>query len=116
MGSINSGDQNKRIEIQRFTTVGKDGHGNAVRAWARLTGAWAKVIYVGGIDRRQAAQDNAAEVATFRVRRTSRTATVTPADRIVFRGTYWEINGVAERNLDDVELTATAIKAGGLAA
>jgi head-tail adaptor len=114
MGRISAGNLDKRIRIER-DTPSKDGHGNSVSNWALLTLAWAKVFYGLGVDRRQAAADNAAQTATFQIRRNATTQTITPADRVVFRGLNWEINGIAEFDRDDIELTATATKPGGLA-
>lgn len=109
---IPAGERDRRIALQRDTPT-RDTHGNDVSAWATLASAWAKVIYGGGMERRQAAADQASETATFCIRETSTNASVSTVDRISFDGGLWNITGIAKPERKELELTATRATPGG---
>lgn len=109
---LTAGELDRRIVIQRDTPT-QDGHGNDVDGWADLSTRWARVIYGSGMERRQAAQADASQTATFEVRRDSVTAAVTPADRILFDGLVWEIAGAVRLGRDGMAFTAIARQPGG---
>lgn len=114
MGTINAGDLDTRIRIERDSPT-KDGHGNtsATGNWVLYTRVWARRLDGGGRDTRQAAQDSASLTAVFRIRRSARTAEVTPDFRLVVDGAPWDIQAVARFGNDALDISATTQQAGG---
>ena len=87
---MKAGDLKYRITIQRFTTTELPS-GEETKGWAEYATCYAAVTFGTGKERRQAAQETASAPATFHIRRNSKTATVTPADRLAFDGSDWDI-------------------------
>lgn len=100
------GERDRRIEFQRRTVVenalGNDDEVN----WPKIEGAWAKVLYGTGRERREAASERATQVATFDVETTAARRTVTEGDRIWFRGRGWNITSIAPIGRDRIDFTA----------
>ncbi|KZE16220.1 phage head closure protein [Sphingomonas hankookensis] len=103
---MNPAELDKRIVIER-RTVTTDGYGGEVETWAKLCSPFAKVLYGTGAERRVAAQESSAQSATFRIRANSVTNTVTPADRIQFDGSTWDIGGNVPYRREGRDITAT---------
>lgn len=83
-----------RIGVQRFATVELPS-GEESKQWADYTSAYAEISFGTGKERREAAQETASAPATFYVRRNAETATITPADRVTFDGSDWDISSVS---------------------
>lgn len=86
-----AGDRDRLITFQR-ATVSEDDYGGEEPIWGELEQAWAKVRFGSSQERREAAMEQASQVATFRVLSTTNLRTVTAKDRISWNG-VWDITG-----------------------
>jgi head-tail adaptor len=89
---MTAGRRDQLITLQSYTAT-QDDYGEEVQTWAPLGTEWARVIYGRGAERRQAAQEQASQVATFEMVSNSRTRALLPRDRIVHLGYEWDILG-----------------------
>lgn len=80
------------ITFQRGT-ASSDEYGGETLTWATLSQEWAAVFYGRGSERRQAAQEQASQVATFQVPSSTNTRDIRPKDRIVHLSQNWDIVG-----------------------
>lgn len=104
--TLRAGRLRDRVTIERTGPETDDGYTKLPGGWLPLATVSAEVIYGLGQERRAAAQEGATLPATFRVRRSSVTAGVTPVDRIVFQGGNWDISSVVPLGRDVIEITA----------
>lgn len=93
--------------IQRRTVVADD-YGGETATWHTLATGYAKVQHGTGQERREAAQENAAQSATFVFDWSPTLAAVKPADRLYVFDTVWDIASVATYG-GNVEVAMTAI-------
>ena len=77
----------KRVEIQTFT-VAKNGKGEDIRTWTKLSDVWANVIYKGGAEPYEADQKVGLGVVIFTIRYLS---TVTQKCRIIWGSDTYDI-------------------------
>lgn len=91
-----AGRRNNKITFQRQTLNEDVLGGTEAGAWANLFALprMSAVFYGTGSERRAAAAEQSAQVATFNVLADSETRTVTTKDRIVFNGANWDITAV----------------------
>ena len=107
---IDSGELDRRITVQAFTET-ENAMGEIVKAWSDAQTLWASVSNGTGQERRQAAQDQSARVATFIVRDSTFTAALTPtAHRVQYSGLTWDIESVvpSSKRGDHISITARA--------
>lgn len=100
-----AGFRTDRIVFERATLT-TDDYGTEIPSWASWAPALASVRYGTGSERRQAAVERGGQAATFRVLATAKTRAVGIADRIVFGGYAWDIEGIAPIGRSEIELTA----------
>lgn len=107
MAGIDAGSLDRRVRIERRATT-EDDFGGEIETWSELATLWASVNFGQGQERRQAAQESATAPATFRVRWSPVTATITPVDRILFMDAIWDISSAVPfgRN-EGIDITAT---------
>lgn len=91
---MRAGDLRDRITVQR-ATQGDDGFGNTVTGWTDHLTVWANVRETPGKEVVAAGRVEASRTATIRVRASSLSRTITPADRIIARGQIWNIRSVS---------------------
>lgn len=105
---MKAGAMKYRVTIQRYSTTELPS-GEETKAWADYATCYAAITFGTGRERREAAQETASAPATFHIRRSAKTATVTPADRLSFDGSDWDIiSAVPSREFKvGVDLTAT---------
>lgn len=84
------GERPHLVTIQR-ATVSADDYGGEVRTWHTHATAWAKASYGTGQERREAAQENASQTATFMFDWSPTLAGVTASDRLYIFDTVWDI-------------------------
>ncbi|WP_223639217.1 phage head closure protein [Rhodobacter sp. TJ_12] len=109
---------NTRITIQRATS-GDDGYGNVTTGWADMEVApgvpmklWADIRETPGKEVVAAGRLEASRTATICVRASSRSRTITAADRIIARGQVWNIRSICAV-ADGRELIEMLCEAGG---
>lgn len=85
------GDRPHLVIIQRAVSV-EDDHGGETRTWHELTRGWARIRYGTSQERREAAQENATQAATFEFDWTPTLAAVLPTDRGYVFDTVWDIS------------------------
>lgn len=101
-----TGDRDTLIRIERDSGVGKDAHGGKIEDWQPYVSEWASVRFGSAQERREAAQEQATQTATFYIDAHSKTRAITPRDRIAgYLGTAWDIIG-AVPSRDEIEITA----------
>lgn len=90
-----------RITFQRLTE-GDDGYGNTVTGWANMERSagvaltvWADVRETPGKERVEAGRVEASRTATIRIRASSEVAGITEGDRVMVRGSAWNIRSIA---------------------
>ena len=101
------------IRFQRLSANEDALGGTDTSVWSNLfdSSRPAAVYYGTGSERRQAAAESAAQIATFNVLADSETRTVTTGDRIEFNGLGWDITGIAPIGGPvpfEIDFTATA--------
>lgn len=97
-----------QIVVERKTVVSDD-YGGEIETWAEICRPWAQIAYGTGSERRVAAQESAAQSASFRIRANPITTGIRPTDRISFNGAFWDIVGNVPFGRDRRDLTATAV-------
>lgn len=104
---MKAGSLKYRVVIQRYTTATLP-TGEETKDWTDFARTSAAITFGTGKERRQAAQETASAPATFHIRRTIKTATITPADRLVFDGSEWEIVSAVPSKVfgEGVDITA----------
>lgn len=80
-----------RAEFQRQATGAIDQYGNVAGAWQELVTVWADLRETKGKESVEAGRLESTVTATLRVRSSSDTRAITPADRVVVRGGTWAI-------------------------
>lgn len=89
---MTAGRRDQLVTLQRYTTT-QDDYGEETQTWADLGDEWAAVFFGRGSERRQAAQEQATQIATFQMLSNPVTAALLPSDRIVHAGANWDITG-----------------------
>lgn len=100
-----AGRRNRLISIERAGAATDDGYTRQPGAYAELTKAWAEVLFGTGQERREAAQESAAQTATFIILANPTTRTLTPVDRINWQG-IWDITSAIPVGMAEIHLTA----------
>jgi head-tail adaptor len=87
-------------------TASTDDYGGDTMTWATVTTAYANVRYGTGEDRRQAAQERAAQAATFECDWNPTLATVALTDRINWDGDFWDITSRSPMGHNEIHFAA----------
>lgn len=104
--TLGAGARDKLVTIER-ATVTKDDHGGAVETWASYASEWAAVFHGNASERRQSAQVQASQSATFRILESATTLGITTKDRVTgYLGAVWDIQGVVPTGKGEVDITA----------
>ena len=106
---MDSRKRNRKIVFQRGIPT-EDQYGGEILTWQDFCTEWAAVIFGTGQERRAAAQEQATLPATFQVLRNSKTATLTPKDRILFDGVVWGITSAVPSKEFNAGIDVTAIR------
>lgn len=85
-----AGQRDKLVTVQR-ATFATDENNEDVPTWAPIGQEWARIIWGLGAERREAAQTQARQAATFQVLDNSLTRSLTASDRIMWNGMAWDI-------------------------
>ena len=93
---VRAGDLDRRITIQRLAETGSNAFNEVAEAWTDLATIWARRADISDSERMAAGQVGAALTSRFVVRSSSITRTMTPADRIFYAGSAWNIFGIKE--------------------
>ena len=94
------------IVVQRADKV-RNGYGEEELIWTDFTSAYARVRYGTSAERREAAQEQGSQVATFECGWTPNLASVRPSDRVSFGNGLWDVTGSVVTGLNQgVEITA----------
>lgn len=102
-----AGRRNRLITIERAGPEIDDGYTRQPGAYVLFARAWAEVLFGTGEERRQAAQENASQVATFKVLANPMTKQVSPSDRIQAFGVAWDITSAIPVGNAEIHITAT---------
>lgn len=96
-----------KIEIQRAGPPVDDGYTTTPGDWALWCQEYAAVYFGTGTEQRQAAQEQAAQAASFEVLSNAKTRAVSVGDRVVFDGGTWDITAHNDLGLNEgVRITA----------
>lgn len=110
-----AGKRPHRIVIQR-KTVTEDAMGGEIPTWSEWTTDYSEIVYGGGREQREAAQESAAQTASFEVLSHSKTRAISVADRLCYPVTdpdpanwpVWDIQAANETGFHEgVLITAT---------
>lgn len=102
------GQRDHLVLIQRAISSSDD-YGGETKTWHELARGYARVRYGTSEERRQAAQENAAQVATFEFDWNPTVAGTRPTDRLYVFGTVWDVaSAVIVGHQKEVHITATA--------
>ncbi len=98
-----------RIEVR---SASEDGYGGEQEEWSLFGMSWAAVYYGTGSEQRAAAQEGAAQAASFEVPANQRTGAITATDhRIIFAGAAWDVTAKIPLGRDGYRLTAVRASA-----
>lgn len=100
----------RRITVQTFTESEND-YGEPEKTWADAQDLWAGVSYGSGRERREAAQDQSSQTATFFVRSSTFTRGIKPkTHQLTFDGFTWDIESAVPsvKRREHIQITATA--------
>lgn len=100
------------ITIQRKTVI-LDELGGETATWAELGREYASVRHGSAQERREAAQEQASQTATFGVLSNAMTRSISVTDRIVWDGSEWDIVGAAPSIQLNAGTEITAVRAVG---
>lgn len=98
-----------RLTVERYTAT-RDQFGGEVQAWSELLSRRCSVEYSGGREFLNSQQEQTQLKALFRVRHDSATSGITPKDRIVFDGEYWDIETVINTRGRNSEIQIMAVR------
>lgn len=103
------GQRDVLIIVQRRGAETDDGYTKQPGAWAEYARGWARLRYGSASERREAAQDRAAQAATFELDWTPKLAAILLTDRIIAFDTAWDISSaVVIRLNEEVHVTSIA--------
>jgi len=91
----NAGKMDRRVQFQR-ATITDDGFSSVETFANHGSPVWASKNDVSDGEKWRADQVSAVISARFQVRYSTFTADLTPADRLVYSGTSYDINGIKE--------------------
>lgn len=102
------GERPHLVSIQQAISA-TDDYGGETKTWHEVGTAYALVLYGTGQERREAAQDNATQAATFNFDWNSMVAGILPTDRLYCFDTVWDVaSAVVVGGNKEVHVTATA--------
>lgn len=101
-----AGQRGRRIRVER-AIKGDDGLA-VTETWTLFAELWAEKLDVSDGERVRAAEVGAEVTTRWRLLRNSLSATITPRDRIVYRGTIYNISGIKEIGREGFEITSAA--------
>lgn len=105
---IPAGERPHYVKVQT-KTVTTDDYGGETASWTTAAFAWARVRYGTGQERREAAQENASQVATFEMDWSPTLAAIRPDDRLYCFDTAWDVaSAVVIGGNEEVHVTAVA--------
>jgi SPP1 family predicted phage head-tail adaptor len=108
MNSMPAGKLDQRITIERHTTTQNE-YGEEIESWVTYTTVWASKQDVSDRERIAASEVSAEITTRFVVRYSTKAASITPKDRIVFNDVNYNIFGVKEiSRRKGLEITAAA--------
>lgn len=81
---MTAGKRDQKVTVERFRTT-DDGYGGQVEAWTTFCERWVQVKALSGRERNQAQQTESPANYRLTFPRDSVTATITSADRVVWR-------------------------------
>ncbi len=104
-----AGERNRRITIQRATSVTDPASGEPILTWSTLATVWAEMMPISDGERVKAAEVSAEITTRFRILHSSAVASVNPMDRLQFGGKVFDIWGVKPIGFNEgFEITAAA--------
>ncbi len=106
-----AGRRDSLITLQRFTAT-QDEYGEEIQTWADRGKEWAAVYLGRGDERRQAAQEQAVQAATFNMLSNGLTRGAKVEDRIVWDGSNWDVVSIAPDapKRGEIEMTAKRVQ------
>lgn len=105
-----AGGYRERATIERLGEAPVDGYGNIKTGWVTLMTRWANLREVPGKEQIQSGAQVGVNMCTMRVRKDSETVAVTTADRVIVRGTTWDIESVIQLDARGREMEFTLKK------
>ena len=104
---MKAGMLNSRISIQQLST-GQDAIGQPVTTWADFASVWANIRYLNGIETVKADAQTSVVKASIRIRRRT---DITPAMRVVYGVTTFQINAVLpdEQGRQHIDLSVEVV-------
>jgi head-tail adaptor len=102
------GQRDHLVIVQRATTTADD-YGTKVSTWHEYARGYARIRYGSAQERREAAQENAAQTATFELDWNPTVAGTRPRDRLYVFDTVWDVvSAVVIGHQREVHITAVA--------
>lgn len=104
----------KRIEIQRRTAVLDDSIGNEAETWETVLSAWASALCTTGKEYYEAAQVNAENDVTFRLRYSAAIHALHTAEvRVLYAGKTYNVKQITDYREQHRELVIRACEVNG---
>lgn len=100
---MTAGKRDQKVAFQRLTTT-DDGYGGQIETWATIFSRWCEVKPLSGRERDMAQQVENPRNYRMTIPRDSDTATLTGADRVVWRGKTGNIRFPADAGPQPLEM------------
>jgi SPP1 family predicted phage head-tail adaptor len=108
---IPAGKRNRRVTVERFTPTQDPGSGQNVETWATLATLWASWRRASARETLAASEISAQVTDIFELPWTTTTDTITPLDRLTFKGRTYNIAEATEINLREGVLIKASARA-----
>lgn len=91
-----AGSLDRKIRLERLVKAQDDMGGSTDAGWIVLARVWASRADTSDAERFAAEEQSAVRMTRFRVRSSTVTRSLTPADRLFHDGAFYEIAGIKE--------------------
>jgi SPP1 family predicted phage head-tail adaptor len=96
MKPLKIGKMDRRITLERFTEIGRDGFNEPIMDWAPLATVWASWRPASARERLASAEVGAETTDVFEGHWSDVMETVNPKDRVIYRGRVYDITRAHE--------------------
>jgi head-tail adaptor len=96
------GQSDRRIEVQNYTTS-TNAYGERVPSWSTLVTVWAELMKAGEgmAEKITGDQDMPVQRLRFKIRSSTDTRAINPADRVIYNSNTYTIQGIEEVGRND---------------
>lgn len=109
--SAEAGAYDQRVQIWRLDAAAKNALGETPKAYSLFYSCWAIRNYMSRAERLAAAAETATQTVKFTVRSCSEARSITPKDRLKWKGRDFNIRSAEDNGLGDVDIYVEGVVA-----